>query len=143
MILLDTNLLLYAGASDGPLQTRVREWLNQQLNGESRVGMPWHSLLGFVRLASNPRLFTDPPTPVLAWEQVRRWLSAPNVWIPPPTDRHAEILEGLLALPTVSTASVMDAHLAALAVEHGLVLCSADTGFARYSNLRWFNPLAS
>ncbi|HEV2651102.1 MAG TPA: TA system VapC family ribonuclease toxin [Rhizomicrobium sp.] len=143
MILLDTNLLLYAGASDGPLQARVREWLDQQFNGASRVGMPWHSLLGFVRLATNPRLFTDPPTPAVAWKQVRRWLAAPNVWIPNPTDRHAEILESLLGHPTVSTASVMDAHLAALAVEHGLVLCSTDTGFARYSDLRWFNPLAA
>ncbi len=143
MILLDTNLLLYAGASDGPLQARVRDWLDQQLNDGSRVGMPWHSLLGFVRLATNPRLFADPPTPAVAWKQVRRWLDAPNVWIPNPTDRHAEILERLLGHPTVGTAAVMDAHLAALAVEHGLVLCSADTGFARYSDLRWFNPLSA
>ena len=143
MILLDTNLLVYAGASEGPLQSRVRDWLDQQLNGVSRVGMPWHSLLGFVRLASNPRLFTEPPTPAQAWRQVRSWLSVPNVWVPAPTDLHGEILESLLALPTVSTASVMDAHLAALAIEHGLVLCSADTGFACYANLRWFNPLAA
>jgi len=70
------------------------------------------------------------------------WLEADSVWTPAPGDRHAEILDGLLALPGVNGNLVMDAHLAALAVEHGLQLCSTDGDLARFPGARWINPLA-
>ena len=75
-----------------------------------------------------------------AWRQVRNWLSAQPVWIPLPTPRHRNVLDELLALPGMNSKLVADAHLAALAIEHGLVLCSADTDFARFPNLRLENP---
>lgn len=141
MILIDTNLLLYAGIRGVPEHDRARPWLEDQLTNTPRVGLPWHSLLGFVRLASNKRAYSHGPSVGQAWQAVREWLALDNVWIPSPTDQHAATLDALFASASVGSGGVMDIHLAALAIEHGLTLCSADTGFARYKNLRWVNPL--
>jgi len=78
----------------------------------------------------------------IAWRQVLDWLACEPAWMPGPTERHAEVLGQLLELPGVHGALVTDAHLAALAIEHGLILCSTDGDFARFPNLRWENPLA-
>jgi predicted nucleic acid-binding protein len=78
-----------------------------------------------------------------AWQQVRTWLTAETAWVPQPTERHADLLSEFLTLPGVYGNLVPDAHLAVLAVEHGLTLCSTDGDFARFQGLRWFNPLAS
>ena len=78
-----------------------------------------------------------------AWEQMRGWLAAEPAWIPQPTERHAELLGELLALPGVHGNLVPDADLAALAIEHGLTLCSTDGDFARFRSLRWLNPIAA
>jgi predicted nucleic acid-binding protein len=77
-----------------------------------------------------------------AWQQVTAWLDCDTVWTPQPTERHAEVLGQLLSLPGVHGNLVPDAHLAALAIEHGLMLCSPDGDFARFPGLRWSNPLA-
>jgi uncharacterized protein len=143
VILIDTNLLLYAHARGAAEHTRANRWFAEQLDGGGRVGLPWHSLLGFVRVASNRRAFTGAISVAEAWQQVRQWLSIDTVWIPIPTARHADVLDELFATTGITTRAVMDIHLAALAIEHGLTLCSADTGFARYKNLRWINPLTA
>ena len=78
-----------------------------------------------------------------AWEQVSTWLSAETAWVPAPTERHAAVLADLLVLPGVHGNLVSDAHLAALAIEHGLTLCSTDGDFARFPGLTWRNPLVS
>jgi uncharacterized protein len=119
-----------------------RRWLDEQLTNMPRVGLPWHSLLGFVRLASNRRAYSAGPSVADAWQSVREWLGQENVWIPLPTSRHAAVLEELFRSTTVTSRAVIDIHLAALAIEHGLTLCSADSGFVRYKHLRWMNPLA-
>jgi hypothetical protein len=142
VILVDTNLLLYAHARGAAEHDRASRWFVQQLKSGGRVGLPWHSLLGFARVASNPRAFTGAISVAEAWRQIRQWLSIDTVWIPLPTPRHAEVLDELFTTTGITTRAVMDIHLAALAMEHGLTLCSADIGFARYGNLRWFNPLA-
>ena len=142
MILIDVNLLLYAHATGYPEHSKTHAWLDRQINDRMGVGLPWSSLLGFVRLATNRRVLTKPGTVGEAWHQVRMWLSNETVWIPQPTERHADILGTLLALPGINANLVPDAHLAALAMEHGLTLCSNDGDFARFLGLRWFNPLA-
>lgn len=142
MILVDTNLLLYANVRGGEEHARARQWFDEQFRGNSRIGLPWHSLLGFVRIASNPRAHSRYATVDEAWTHVRGWLQADNVWVPQPTERHEEILGEVFASTRSRTHDVMDAHLAALAIEHGLILCSADRDFGRYPTLRWFNPLA-
>jgi len=141
LILVDANLLLYARSQETPQHEAARAWLDAQLSGRRKVGLPWESLLAFVRLVSNPRIFAHPEPVSEAWAQVREWLGAPPVWIPLPTDRHLDVLSDLL--PAVGRAELLpDAHLAALAIEHGLVLASTDRDFARFERLRWVNPLA-
>lgn len=143
MILVDANLLIYAYAREMPQHDAAREWLDRQINTRLRVGLPWPSLLAFVRLLSNSRIFERPVPVASAWEQVEKWLSAPAVWIPGPTERHAAIL-GPLMRENVSRANLVpDAHLAALAIEHGLTLCSTDGDFTRFPELAWENPLRS
>jgi uncharacterized protein len=142
MILVDANLLLYAVMEESPRHPAARGWLEARMNGDTRVGMPWESIMAFCRLTTNPRVFGRPLGIETAWRQVRAWLEVPITWIPLPTDRHAEEV-GRLLLATNTTANLVpDAHLAALAIEHGLVLCSTDGDFARFPGLRWENPLA-
>ena len=143
MILIDANLLVYAHVTSFAQHDRVREWLDGQLNGAAPVGLPWASLLTFLRLVTNPRVFERPEPIGEAWRQVLAWLDCETAWIPQPRERHSELLGELLALPGVHANLVPDAHLAALAIEHGLVLCSSDSDFARFSELRWLNPLAA
>jgi uncharacterized protein len=143
VILIDANILIYAHVSSFAQHNLARDWLDQQLNASARVGLPWTSLLAFLRLVTNPRVFEQPEAIRDAWEQVRTWLTSETVWIPQPTERHADILGEFLALPGVHGNLVPDAHLAALAVEHGLTLCSTDGDFARFQGLRWLNPIAS
>lgn len=143
MILVDANLLVYAHVRDMRHHQKALAWLDRQLNELPRVGLPWDSLLAFVRLVSNPRIFEKPTSLSEAWRQVEAWLSVPSVWIPLPTEKHQEVLGRLLVKEAGSRSSiVMDVHLAALAIEYGLTLCSADGDFARFSEIRWENPVA-
>lgn len=140
MILLDANLLVYAKVSDFPHHAAAREWLDDQLNGPTGVALPWPSLLAFVRLTSNPRVFRWPLSVAEAWAQVEEWLRLPATWVPTPTDRHTGIMESLIS-DTGRADLVPDAHLASLAMEYGLVLQTTDRDFARFRGLRWENPL--
>ena len=96
----------------------------------------------FLRLVTNARVFEHREPIHDAWQQVRTWLKSETTWIPQPTERHADLLGEFLALPGVHGNLVPDAHLAALAVEHGLTLCSTDGDFARFQGQRWLNPIA-
>ena len=142
MILVDVNLLIYATIPDFVQHEPARSWLDRQLSGTSPVGLPWESLLGYMRLVTQARLFNPQIGTSVAWSRVTDWLSADPAWIPQPTERHAEIVGQLLGEPGVLGNLVPDAHLAALAIEHGLTLCSTDGDFARFSKLRWENPIA-
>lgn len=142
MILVDVNLLLYATNVSASQHRAAREWLDRQLVETLRVGLPWATLLGFLRLATSPRVITRPLTIAAAWQQVLQWLACKPAWVPLPTERHADVLGKLLAEPGVYGNLVPDAHLAALAIEHGLTLCSTDGDFARFPELKWLNPLA-
>jgi toxin-antitoxin system PIN domain toxin len=141
MILVDANLLVYAHVRSLPQHDIAKSWLDDQLSGYVRVGLPWPSLLAFLRLVSNPRVFQNPESVNDAWTCVEEWLELDSVWIPVPTERHPSILASLV--PHIGTGAnlVPDAHLAALAMEHGLELCSTDGDFARFPALRWRNPL--
>lgn len=143
MILVDANLLLYAKVLEFPQHEAARAWLDERLNDVPGVGLPWQSLLAFVRLASNPRIFQRPLPASEAWLQVEAWLSCRNVWVPEPTERHGEIMGSLLGSVGNRSNLIPDAHLAALAMEYGLVLCSSDADFSRFEGLRWRNPLSA
>jgi hypothetical protein len=142
VILVDANLLVYAHVGPFKEHEKAYAWLDPLLNGTAPLGIPWPSVLAFVRIVSNPRIFEQPETISDAWKQAEEWLTCPPVWVPAPTERHQEILGPLLRNQTVRSNLVPDAHLAALAIEHGLVLCSTDGDFARFSGLKWENPIA-
>jgi toxin-antitoxin system PIN domain toxin len=143
VILVDANILIYACNGDAEQHADSRHWLDAKLNGAAPVALPWASLLAFLRIATNPRAFRAPLNMAMAWEQISNWLSAETVWTPEPTERHAAVLGPLLALPGIYGNLVPDAHLAALAIEHGLTLCSTDGDFARFPGLAWQNPLVT
>ncbi|HVR96152.1 MAG TPA: TA system VapC family ribonuclease toxin [Thermoanaerobaculia bacterium] len=128
MILVDANLLVYAYVKDVSQHEAALEWLDRQLNGISKVGLPWTALLAFVRLVSNPKIFRNPVSLPVAWQQVATWLLSPSVWIPGPTTRHATLLGELLSINGLQANDVPDVHLVALAIEHDLLLCSSDSG---------------
>lgn len=141
MILVDANLLVYAKVSDFPQHPAARAWLEAALNGTGRVGLAWPSVLAFLRITTNPRVFARPLSSTEAWSQVEAWLAVPVVWTPAPTARHAVLLGRMLRETKATGNLVPDAHIAALAVEHGLTLCSTDGDFARFPDLRWLDPL--
>ncbi len=143
MILVDANLLIYAYVDTYRDYAKARDWLDDQINGDAPVGLPWDSLLAFMRIVTNPRIHAVPARIDDACGQVEKWLGAETTWIPEPGERHTEILMRLLRDVGVGGKLVPDAHLAALAIEHGLTLCSADNDFARFAGLLRINPLAA
>ena len=142
MILVDANLLIYAHSSSTAQHKPARTWLDEKLNSDARIALPWPSLLAFLRILSNPKAVPKPASTVELWQQVSDWLSLENVWTPAPLERHQQILGALLPFAS-SHHLIPDAHLAALAIEYNLTLCSTDGDFARFPGLRWENPLSS
>ena len=140
-MLLDANVLLFAVDESSPFHERTAAWLNDRLSGQRRVGFPWQSLGAFVRISTNPRITRNPLSPDRAWTHVEAWLHAEPAWIPVPTERHADVLGRLIRSYQLGGNLVTDAQLATLAIEHGLTICSADTDFARFREIRWENPL--
>lgn len=141
-MLVDANILVYAVDRASPFHERAATFMEEVLNGPRRVGLPWPALAAFVRICTHPRALEAPLDPAEAWSFVDDWLSCEVAWTPVPTRRHAEVLGGLVRRYHLRGNLVSDAHLAALAVEHGLAVCSADTDFARFAEITWRNPLA-
>ena len=141
-MLVDVNILLYAVNTAAPEHAQAATWLEASLNGNRRVGIPWESVLGFVRLATSPRVSGRALTSAEAWDIVESWLEAPATWVPLPTSRHGIVLGELVRKYRLTGKLVPDAHLVALAIQHGAEIISADTDFARFSEVRWRNPVA-
>ena len=115
--------------------------LDEKINGYAPVGLPWPSLLGFVRLTTNPRVFSQPLSLAASWAIVQGWLACAKVWVPVETADHAAVLQHLLPFAEPGANLVPDLHLAALALAHGLILYSTDVDYSRFTPLRWENPL--
>jgi toxin-antitoxin system PIN domain toxin len=141
MRLVDANILVYAFTTSFPQHERARSWLDDRLSDAVPLGLPWPSLVAFVRLTSNHRLFERPVSVAAAWRQVDEWLACDAAWVPNPTPRHQTVLGGLLSATGLRAEHVPDAHLAALALEHGLAVASADTDFSHFPGIRLENPL--
>jgi len=140
--IVDANLLLWAHHRGFAQHTAAHRWWASTLTSVAQVGIPWPTIVAFLRISTHPRALERPATIEQAWSVVRGWLERPNVWIPVPTERHASVLARLLVEGRAGGNHVPDAHLAALAIEWGLELVSADRDFARYPGLRWRDPLA-
>ena len=142
MILPDINLLLYAYNEDAPPHAAAKAWWQACLSGTEPVGIPWAVLLGFIRLMASRRVLLSPMEPREALGHCRRWLAQPNSRILLPGPTHLDVLMDLMRHGPISSNLTTDAHLAALAIEHQAELHSNDSDFARFSGLRWRNPVA-
>ena len=143
MKLPDANVLIYAIDESAPRHEPARAWLEATLSATETVAFAWSVLLAVVRLSTKPAVFERPRDVGEALDIVGCWLARPNVTVVHPTGRHAAILRELLAPLGTAGNLVGDAHLAALAIEHGAELCSSDADFSRFSGLRWTDPLAA
>jgi toxin-antitoxin system PIN domain toxin len=141
-MLLDANILLYSIDELSPYHEVASTWLSDRLNGSQRVGFPWPTLTAFLRISTHPRAAANPLSPEQAWDHVVSWLATEVAWVPQPTAQHAEVFGEMLAAYLLRGNLIPDGHLAALAVEHGLTVCSTDTDFARFTEITWINPLA-
>lgn len=142
MILPDANLLIYAVNRDAPHHEAARAWLEDVLSGGTPVGITWLVLLAFIRLTTNPRIFESPLKPETALDLVSGWLEQPCVTLVNPGDRHWLILSRLLRHDGTAGNLTNDAHLAALAIEYGATLHSADNDFRRFGELNYVNPIS-
>lgn len=141
MRIVDANVLLYASDLDlGDHHAVSRSWLSQALNGIETIGLPWHSLLGFVRISTTESVSAHPLDPATALGLVERWLASPVVVTPEPDLRHGERLRALLGAVGRGGKAVPDAHLAALAIQCNATLVSFDSDFERFPGLRWEMP---
>lgn len=141
MILVDANILLYAEDRRSARHVTAREWWDAQLSGTSPVCLCWTVLGAFIRIGTNPRVFEHPLSLDQALSRIQSWLDQPCARLVQPTDRHWTVFQKLLREGQAVANLVTDAHLAALAVEHGCELISTDSDFSRFPGVRWRNPL--
>jgi uncharacterized protein len=142
VILVDANVMLYAEDRLSPCHEAARAWWDAELSSDSPVCLSWTVLSAFIRIATNPRVFEQPLSLGQAASRVQSWLDQPCTRIVHATDRHWEVFRQMLIGGQAAANLVTDAHLAALAVEHGCQLISTDADFARFPGLKWKNPLA-
>ena len=136
MVIVDSNVLLYAVDRASAHHEQAYEWLDGSLVGTEAVGLAWIALLAFIRIGTNASIMTTPMTPDDATRQVEAWLAAPAAVVAQPTPRHASLLRGLLRDAGTAGNLTTDAHLATLALEHGADIVSYDRDFARFSGIR-------
>jgi toxin-antitoxin system PIN domain toxin len=141
MSIVDLTLLMAAVNSRAPQHKAARAWWEEQLNGSTPVGLSWLVILGFIRLATHPKVFPEPLHLADAIAMVDSWLARPNVSIVQVTPQHWNILQNMLHAVGHGTALTMDAHLACLAIEHDAEVATADEDFSHFPGLKWRNPL--
>ena len=141
MILVDANILLYAEDQLSGQHSQARAWWDAQLSGNSPVCLCWTVLGAFIRIGTNSRVFDHPLSLDQALSRIQSWMDQPCTRIVTPTERHWDVFQKLLREGQASANLVTDAHLAALAVEHGCELNSTDSDFSRFPDLKWRNPL--
>ncbi|TLF79167.1 TA system VapC family ribonuclease toxin [Nocardia cyriacigeorgica] len=141
MYLVDANILIYATDEQAPHHEQARDWLAEALAGPSQsVALPWPSLLAYLRITTNPRIYS-PPAPITeVWDRITTFLAAPAAWTPAAGPRHQQLIDQLIGEARPTGNLIPDMHLAALAMEHGLTVVSTDSDFAKFINVRWLNP---
>jgi len=141
LILLDANVLLYAYDRASERHKTAASWLETALSGTETVGLSWSVLLAFLRITTSPRMLRESLSMAEAVSAVSQWLERPNVRVIEPGERHWEILRSILVDRQIRGGDVMDGHLAAIAKEHGAVVCTHDRDFARFPGLKTLDPL--
>ncbi|MPZ53648.1 MAG: PIN domain-containing protein [Acidimicrobiia bacterium] len=143
-VLLDVNLLVYAALPSSSEHEMARIWLEERFaDRDSFVALTWSVLYGFMRLVSSRRVVGDEAIgPAQAWEAADAFRLQPTTRVVAAGETHADVATELMSTPGLSPNDIPDVFLAAVAIEHGLILCSHDHGFARFYGLRWTDPLA-
>lgn len=141
-MLVDANVLIFAVDRSSPHHERAAAWVAEALRGEVRVGLPWQSIGAFLRITTHPRAARHPLSAEQAWAAVDVWLASPVAWVPEAGARTVAVLRELMLRHHLGSAMTTDAQLAALAVEYGVPVVSADSDFARFPEITWVNPLA-
>ena len=142
MTVLDANLLLYAYNADAPQQSEATRWLTELLDSGETIALSSVVAWAFLRICTNPRIWSNPKPAKEAFAIISEWLGHPNVALLQPGPRHWELLERLVTEHKATGPSLTDAVLAALAIENGALLASTDQDFSRFRGLRWINPLS-
>ena len=140
MIVVDANVFIYAIDEDSFRHHEARAWLEETLSGKELVGLASVVALAFLRLTTRTEISGKPLSIEEAFDVLEEWLNHPNVSIIQPGSRHSHILRSLLLRTGSGGNMTTDAHLAALAIEHGAQLCSFDHDFARFPGLKWIQP---
>jgi hypothetical protein len=143
MIVIDANLLLYAYDSSSPRHGAASDWLRRAMNGTEAVGLGLATVLAFLRISTDPRIFLRPLAIAAAIVIVEEWLASPTVTLLAPGDGHWRAFSELADRGQARGPLLMDAHLAALAIEHGATLATADRDFSRFPGLRTIDPTAT
>lgn len=138
MYLLDTNILLYLADSSSPYHAKTMKWIKELKN--PIFCFCWVSLLGFIRISTNPKIFKNPLTTEKAFSFVDLWLKMPNARILNPGDGYCEILKNTTLFGQAKGPLIMDASIAALAIEHGAKIVTADKDFLRFEEVEVVNP---
>lgn len=141
MIVPDINLLLYAHDAGAPSHSAAVAWWEACLSGATPIGLAPVVLFGFLRIATNPRIYTQPMTPAEGAEVIRSWLARRITRVLEPAPDHVGRVLELLERVGTAANLVTDAQIAALALEQGAVIHTTDADFARFSGVTWFNPL--
>lgn len=142
MIVVDANVLLYAYDRSDPRHRAAARWLESTIGGDGEVGLALTTVLAFLRISTDPRVYQTPVAAAHAIELVESWLARANVHVVGPTDRHWTTLADLVAAGQARGPVLMDAHLAALTIEHGATLATVDRDFSRFPGLRTIDPTA-
>jgi toxin-antitoxin system PIN domain toxin len=141
MILIDANLLVYAYDRNSPQYQRAYTWLDEVLSGNTPIGLPWLVIIAFLRISTHDRIMPNPLRPEQALSCVDAWLKQPYVTLLQPGERHWAIMQKLLHESGTAGNLTNDAHIAAIAIEHGYTVYSADNDFKRFAGLQHINPL--
>jgi len=141
MILPDANLILYAYIKDFPQHLASKAWLENTLADGEEIGLTWQVITAFVRIGTNPKLFKKPMSIAQVEARLNALFAHPNVKLIVPTEKHWQIFLKLLKDSKAAGNLVMDAHLAALAIEYNARLASTDNDFKLFADLNYFNPL--
>ena len=143
MLVVDTNVLVYAADADSPFHAACRDWLERQRGRADAWYTTWAILYEFLRVTTHPRVMRQPWSARAAWDFIAALLPSPGLGILVPTQRHAEVAAQVIAeLPHLAGNLFHDAHTAVLMREHGIrCILTRDTDFHRFPFLEPVDPL--
>ena len=143
MIIVDANVLIFAVDKDSPSHARARSWVEQAFSADELIGLPWNVLLAFIRIVTRQGILRQALGIEAALGCVEAWVAQPVARVVIPTPAHFGVLAALLRDVGTAGNLTTDAHIAALAIEHGARICSADRDFRRFPGIELINPLAT